>query len=88
MKPAPKTNDVSLQDCDESLAPLLDFFETNLKTLNDNLSDSVMQLVVLKVWKEVLVTLENLMVPPLSDQPSNMKKLDPTELQIVLNWLE
>ncbi|CAO3595997.1 unnamed protein product [Absidia cylindrospora] len=47
-----------LQDCEDSIIPLLDYLERNLQILNDHLSESNMQLVVLKIWKEILVALE------------------------------
>ncbi|KAJ2961577.1 hypothetical protein NQZ79_g3174 [Umbelopsis isabellina] len=87
-KSTSKPTEASLQDCEESLAPLIDYFEKNLKILNENLSETVMQLVILKVWKEVLLTLEALLLPPLSDQPSDMKPLDEYEVHVVFKWLE
>lgn len=80
--------EATLQDCEQSLVPLLDYFETNLKILNENLSETTMQLVILKIWKEILLTLESLMLPPLSDQPSDMKPLDEYEMHVVFKWLE
>jgi hypothetical protein len=87
-KSTAKPIEPTLQDCEESLAPLLDYFEKNLKTLNENLSETAMQLVVLKIWKEILLTLEGLLVPPLSDQPSDKKPLDEYEIHVVFKWLE
>ncbi|GAB5586840.1 hypothetical protein Unana1_01740 [Umbelopsis nana] len=80
--------EATLQDCEQSLVPLLDYFETNLKILNENLSETTMHLVILKIWKEILLTLESLMLPPLSDQPSDMKPLDEYEMHVVFKWLE
>jgi len=85
---APKVVDVNIQDVDESLTPLREYFEKNLKTLIENLSQTVFETVILKIWKEVLVSLENLIVPPLSDEPSSMKPLDETELHVIFKWLE
>ncbi|KAF7728272.1 hypothetical protein EC973_006446 [Apophysomyces ossiformis] len=78
----------SLQDCEDAIAPLLDYLEKNLKVLNDNLSETTMRLVVLKVWKEILFTLEGILLPPLSEQPSDVKPLDEYELHVVFKWLE
>ncbi|KAG0163815.1 hypothetical protein DFQ28_011189 [Apophysomyces sp. BC1034] len=78
----------SLQDCEDAIAPLLDYLEKNLKVLNDNLSETTMRLVVLKVWKAILFTLEGIMLPPLSEHPSDLKPLDEYETHVVFKWLE
>lgn len=44
-------------------------------------------LVISRLWKEILSTLEALIVPPLSDQPTEMKPLSETEIDIVFKWL-
>lgn len=77
-----------LQDCEDSIVPLLDYLERNLQILNDHLSESNMQLVVLKIWKEILVALEGVLLPPLSEHHSDMKPLDDYEFHIVYKWLE
>ena len=41
-----------------------------------------------RLWKEVLVTIESLLVPPLSDKPSQQKQLTQQELDIVFKWLQ
>ncbi|CEP17674.1 hypothetical protein [Parasitella parasitica] len=78
----------TLQDCEDSLAPLLDYLERNLKILNDNLSETNMQLVVLRIWREILISLEGVLLPPLSEQLSELKPLDDYEFHIVYKWLE
>jgi hypothetical protein len=78
----------SLQDCEDSIAPLLDYLEKNLKTLNDNLSETNMQLVVLRIWREILLCLESVLLPPLSEQLSELKPLDDYEFHVVFKWLE
>jgi hypothetical protein len=78
----------SLQDCEDSIAPLLDYLEKNLKTLNDNLSETNMQLVVLRIWREILLSLESVLLPPLSEQLSELKPLDDYEFHVVYKWLE
>ncbi|KAI9243823.1 hypothetical protein BDA99DRAFT_529801 [Phascolomyces articulosus] len=79
----------SLQECEDAIAPLLDYLEKNLKILNDNLSETTMQLVVSKIWKEVLLSLENVLRTP---KPENNHQHDSTldeyEEHIVLKWLE
>ncbi|KAI8333569.1 hypothetical protein BC941DRAFT_433809 [Chlamydoabsidia padenii] len=78
----------SLQDCEDSIVPLLDYLERNLQILNDNLSESNMQLVISKIWKEILVAIEGVLLPPLSEHPSDMRPLDDYEFHIVFKWLE
>ncbi|CAO0801326.1 unnamed protein product [Mucor circinelloides] len=80
--------DPTLQDCEDSLAPLLDYLEKNLKILNDNLSETNMQLVVLRIWREILISLESVLLPPLSEQLSEWKPLDDYEFHVVYKWLE
>ncbi|ORX59569.1 hypothetical protein DM01DRAFT_1282559 [Hesseltinella vesiculosa] len=80
--------ELTLADYEDAIAPLLDFLERNLKLLNDNLSESNMQLVVLKIWREILIALESIVLPPLSEQLSDMKPLDEYEFDVVNKWLE
>ena len=79
----------SLQDCEDAIAPLLDYLETNLKILNDHLSETNMQLVVLRIWKEVLLTLEGVLRTPTAENNHHQDtSLDEYEEHIVLKWLE
>lgn len=78
----------NLQDCENAIAPLLDFLETNLKILNDHLSEVNLQTVVLKIWQEILRTLDGILLPPLSEYLSDLKPLDMYELHVVFKWLE
>jgi hypothetical protein len=77
-----------LQGCEDAIVPLLDYLERNLKILNDHLSETNMQLVIGKIWKEVLVALESTLLPPLSEHHSDMKPLDDYEFHVVYKWLE
>jgi hypothetical protein len=80
--------DPTLQDCEDALIPIIDYLERNLKILNDNLSDTNMQLVVIRIWREILITLEGVLLPPLSEQLSDWKPLDDYEFHVVYKWLE
>jgi hypothetical protein len=40
-----------------------------------------------RLWKELLVTVESLLVPPLSDKPSNQRPLTQQEVDVVSRWL-
>jgi hypothetical protein len=46
---------------------VLDYLERNLKILNDNLSETAMQSIVLRIWKEMLLALEGVLLPPYSE---------------------
>ncbi|OZJ03936.1 hypothetical protein BZG36_02932 [Bifiguratus adelaidae] len=78
--PSQKATDVDIRECERALGPLLDYFDKNLKLLNDNLREPIMQQLLLKIWTDILVILEDDLLPPLSDQPSSMKPLDSYEL--------
>ncbi|KAI0270838.1 hypothetical protein BGY98DRAFT_234507 [Russula aff. rugulosa BPL654] len=41
-----------------------------------------------RIWKEVLTTVEGLLIPPLSEAPSDMKPLTDKEVDIVFKWLK
>ena len=74
-------------DMEEAIAPLFDYLDETLGTLHSSLSASQAQLVLSRVWKEVLVTLEGLLVPPLSDAPTDMQQLSDKEVDVVFRWL-
>lgn len=74
-------------EIEEAIAPLLDYFEDTLGTLKASLSEHEAQLVLVRIWKEVLHTLEALLVPPLAATPSDMPQLSDKEVDIVFKWL-
>ncbi|KAG8766230.1 hypothetical protein FRC12_007013 [Ceratobasidium sp. 428] len=75
-------------EIEAAIAPLFDHFDVNLPVLHSNLSDATQEMVMIKVWKEILGTLENLLLPPLSDVPTDMKPLTDKEVEIVFKWLD
>ncbi|KAF8603980.1 hypothetical protein BDV93DRAFT_522773 [Ceratobasidium sp. AG-I] len=75
-------------EIEAAIAPLFDHFDVNLPVLHSNLSETTREMVMIKVWKEILSTLENLLLPPLSDVPTDMKPLAQKEVEIVFKWLE
>ena len=85
---ATRVVDPTLQECEDAIVPLLDYLERNLKILNENLSETNMQLIILRIWKEILFALEGVLLPPLSEQASDMKPLDEYEFSVVYKWLE
>ncbi len=56
--------------------------------MKQTLTDSAMVMVMTRLWKEVLVTIESLLVPPLSDKLSQQRPLTQQELDIVFKWLQ
>ncbi|WWC67647.1 uncharacterized protein I206_101557 [Kwoniella pini CBS 10737] len=71
-----------------AIHPLFDYLDTNNHTLASSLSPDSMQMVMAKLWKQILMTIEALIVPPLSDKPSRMRALNDGELDIALKWLK
>ena len=75
-------------DVNAVLNPLTNYFNENFAILNTTLTSTAMLLVMSKLWKEVLSTLELLLVPTLSDKPSQQKPLTEQESEIVYKWLQ
>lgn len=83
-----KQNEPNLQACEDAIAPLLGLLEHNLSMLNENLTETIMQFVALTIWKQILRTLDTILLPPLSERLSEIKPLDDYQLHVVLKWLE
>ena len=71
-----------------ALKPLLTYFDDNFAIMNMTLTKDAMVMVMSRLWKEVLATIESLVVPPLSDKPSQQRQLNQQELDIVFKWLQ
>lgn len=71
-----------------ALKPLLNYFDDNFAIMKQTLTDSAMIMVMTRLWKEVLATIEGLLVPPLSDKISAQKPLSQQEVDIVYRWLQ
>ena len=56
--------------------------------MNQTLTSQAMVMVMTRLWKEVLATVESLVVPPLSDKTSQQRPLNQQELDIVFKWLQ
>ncbi|KAK0540304.1 hypothetical protein OC835_000707 [Tilletia horrida] len=82
-----KGNQLTDHEIEAPLLPLLDYLDECLSTLKDNLSEAEAQLVLKKVWKEVLKIIEDILVPPLSDTPAVLQPLSDKEVDIVFKWL-
>ncbi|ATY63985.1 C2 domain containing [Cordyceps militaris] len=73
---------------EHALSPLFTYFDENFAIMKQTLTDATMIAVMTRLWKEVLMTIENLLVPPVSDKPSTQKSLGRRELDIVYHWLD
>jgi hypothetical protein len=87
-KPRVKPGEFTDVEIEQAIADLFDYFEANLQTLNTYLGDSTKEIVMTRVWKEILATIEGLLIPPLSETPSDMKPLTDKEVDIVFKWLK
>ncbi|KAM0786123.1 hypothetical protein ACM66B_006933 [Microbotryomycetes sp. NB124-2] len=72
---------------EDAIGDLFDYFNETFGTLKENLSQEAWELVIGRLWKEILGTIESLIVPPLSDRPTDMKMLSDREVDIVFKWL-
>ncbi|KAF2128229.1 hypothetical protein P153DRAFT_432586 [Dothidotthia symphoricarpi CBS 119687] len=76
------------QEATEALTPLFDYFDANFAIMKQTLTDPAMIMVMTRLWKEALSTIESLLVPPLSDKLSQQRPLSQQELDIVFKWLK
>jgi len=65
LTPSGKPIDAKLtsQEAEEALLPLTEYLDKNLETLCSSLSSKMAQEVIFRTWCDILVILENLMVP-------------------------
>jgi len=87
-KPRVKPGELSDVEIEHAIAELFDYFEANLQTLNTYLGESTKEIVMTRIWKEVLTTIEGLLIPALSEAPSDMQPLTDKEVDIVFKWLK
>ena len=87
-KPRVRPEELTDVEIEEAIMPLFDYFDANLQTLNTYLSDTAKEKVMTRVWKEILVVIEGMLVPPLAEVASDMKALSDKEVDIVFKWLK
>ncbi|CAA7262191.1 unnamed protein product [Cyclocybe aegerita] len=87
-KPRVRPEELTDVEIEQAIVPLFDYFDANLQTLNTYLSDTAKEMVMTRLWKEILSVLEGLLIPPLSDISSDMKPLSDKEVDIVFKWLK
>lgn len=76
------------EDIEGVLEMLLAYFDDNFTIMKETLTDATMIAVMTRLWKEVLIAIENLLVPPLSDKPSTQRPLTQREVDVVYQWLQ
>ncbi|KAF1835695.1 hypothetical protein BDW02DRAFT_567732 [Decorospora gaudefroyi] len=76
------------QEITQALGPLFIYFDENFAIMKQTLTDAAMIMVMTRLWKEALATIESLLVPPLSDKLSQQRPLTQQELDIVFKWLK
>ncbi|KAH6643096.1 hypothetical protein C7974DRAFT_328993, partial [Boeremia exigua] len=76
------------QEVTQALDPLFAYFDENFAIMKQTLTDAAMIMVMTRLWKEALATIESLLVPPLSDKLSQQRPLTQQELDIVFKWLK
>ncbi|KAH9902182.1 hypothetical protein F4778DRAFT_736608 [Xylariomycetidae sp. FL2044] len=81
----PQITEVEIEN---ALQPLFDYFNENFATMKRTLTDATMVAVMTRLWKEVLMAIESLLVPPLSEKPSTQRPLSQRELDVVFKWLQ
>ena len=87
-RPQPQTLPPTQVEVDNALRPLFTYFDDNFAIMNQTLTSAAMLMVMARLWKEVLSTIELLLVPPLSDKLSQQRQLNQQELDIVYKWLQ
>ena len=87
-RPQPPTQAPTEPDVARALKPLFAYFDDNFAIMNQTLTSTAMIMVMTRLWKEVLVTVEALLVPPLSDKLSQQRQLNQQELDVVFKWLQ
>ncbi|EGR50476.1 C2 calcium/lipid-binding domain-containing protein [Trichoderma reesei QM6a] len=85
---APPSAGPTQAQIESALTNLFAYFDDNFAIMKMTLTDATMIAVMTRLWKDVLMTIENLLVPPLSEKPSTQKPLTRRELDIVYHWLE
>ncbi|KAA1475982.1 hypothetical protein DENSPDRAFT_784248 [Dentipellis sp. KUC8613] len=87
-RPRVKPAELTDVEIEQAIVPLFDYFDANLQTLNTYLGETTKEMVMTRLWKEILTIIEGLLVPPLSDTASEMKPLSDKEVDIVFKWLK
>ncbi|KAJ2701032.1 hypothetical protein H4218_001702 [Coemansia sp. IMI 209128] len=86
---APATIRVTQESCCEALIPLVDYLEDSLHIMFVHLYEDTANGVICKVWHEVLLTLEDILLPPLRGaSKGSAKALTETDMQNIFDCLD
>lgn len=83
-KPSGPLTDVEIE---AAIGPLFDYLDQTLKVLSESLSESASEMVISKLWKEILSIFDGMLMPPLSDMPTDMKPMTEKETEVTYKWL-
>ncbi|KAJ2623413.1 hypothetical protein GGI26_002451 [Coemansia sp. RSA 1358] len=85
----PATIRITQESCCEALIPLVDYLEDNLHTVFVNLYEDTANGVLVKVWNEILVSLEDILLPPLRGlSKGSAKPLTESDLHNIFDCLD
>ncbi|KAJ2558755.1 hypothetical protein EV175_000647 [Coemansia sp. RSA 1933] len=85
----PATIRITQESCCEALIPLIDYLEDNLHTLFVYLYDETANGVIIKVWNDMLVSLEDILIPPLRGvSKGSAKPLTESDLGSIFECLD
>lgn len=74
------------RDADEALKPLAEYLDKNLEILCRSLSTPMAQEVIKRIWDEILVVLESLLLSPLYGQIEKDRRILNRRQLSVANW--
>ncbi|KAJ1731892.1 hypothetical protein LPJ72_003709 [Coemansia sp. Benny D160-2] len=85
----PATIKITQESCCEALIPLIDYLEANLHALFVHLYDETADGVIIKVWNDMLVSLEDILLPPLrGESKGSAKPLTESDLNNIFDCLD
>jgi len=87
-KPRVREGELTDVEIEQAIAPLFAYLDVNLQVLNTSLDDTTKEMVMMRAWKEILLVIEGLLIPPLSAIESEMKPLSDKEVDIAFKWLQ
>ena len=64
-KPRAKLGELTDVELEQAIVAPFDYFNVTLQTLNAYFSDSTKEMVMTRLWKDILATIEGLPIPPL-----------------------
>lgn len=83
-----KQTTLTNQEMEAPIEGLLQYLDNNFKVLDQSLTRAAFDMVMCKLWNHVVITLEDLLLPPLFSSPSKHRRpLKEVELDVVYKWL-